>query len=325
MRTLLVLLFLCLAQTAQALCNGASFMDRLTPDQRTRIETAAAQTPYGTGLLWRAKRGDHEIIVIGTMHIYDPRLEQIFARIKDEIARADILLVEATKKEQDALQRVIAETPNMAFITDGPTLPERLDEDLWESIKNASRARQLPPFMAAKMQPWYLALTFAIPPCAIFDLATGIQGLDHMIMAEAEAQNVPMAALEPYTTLLDAMQDGTFEEQVEMLRLSLLSPEIHSEMFVAMLDAYFAEEIALVWEASRLTADFVPDLDPKLGAELFAQSEQILLVDRNLAWMPVINANLAPKTIVAAGAAHLMGETGILRLLEAEGWTITPY
>jgi len=156
-------------------------------------------------------------------------------------------------------------------------------------------------------------------------MVNGVSGLDHMIMEEAEANAIPLVALEPYNTLFDAMTAGSFEDQLENLQLALLAPEVHSEMFVAMLDAYFDENIALLWEASRLATELVPGLDPQRGAELFAETEQILLADRNLNWIPVIEANLQRKTVVAAGAAHLMGDYGVLRLLENEGWAISPY
>ncbi len=321
-RTLAALIFLLIANTAQALCNGPSFLDRLSNTELAELQETAAQIPYGQGLLWRATKGTDEIVVIGTIHLYDDRLTPIFNAIKDEIAEADVLLVEVNAEEEAAMQQALANDPGMIFITEGQTLPERLDPQLWDTLAEASRARQVPPFLAAKMQPWYLSLTLAIPPCALPDLVNGVQGLDHMVMDEAAKNDVPTIALEPFSAMLDLMREGTFDEQMEMLQLSLLAPEIHSEMFVAMLDAYFNEDIALVWEASRVATSFVERLDPERGAELFAQTEQSLLVKRNRNWMPVIDRNLQPKTVIAAGAAHLMGEEGLLRLLEKDGWII---
>lgn len=323
--SLLTFAYLLCAQGAFALCNQDSFLDRLSDTQRTELARASANTPYGKGVLWQAQRGDDLITIVGTMHIYDPRLAAIFDQVQSTVAQADILLVEATAKEEAEIQAAMARDPNMAFITDGPTLIDRLDPDVWAAVADAARARQVPPFMAAKMQPWFLSLTLAIPPCAMAELTQGRNGLDHMIMAEADARGVPMLALEPYTTLLDIMREGSFEDQVEALQMSLMAPDLHSEMFVAMLDAYFAQEIAMLWEASRLATAFVPGLDAETAAAQFAQTETALLSDRNHNWMPIIADNLRPKTVVAVGAAHLMGETGILRLLENDGWVITPF
>jgi uncharacterized protein YbaP (TraB family) len=52
---------------------------------------------------------------------------------------------------------------------------------------------------------------------------------------------------------------------------------------------------------------------------------QRLLIDRNIAWIPQIEAALAGSddALIAVGAGHLPGEQGVLALLEAEGHTVT--
>ena len=66
----------------------------------------------------------------------------------------------------------------------------------------------------------------------------------------------------------------------------------------------------------------------QVEGRLLAEAEQILMHDRNRAWIDPMTgaANMAAasgKGVVAAfGALHLPGEKGVLRLLEQEGWTI---
>ena len=258
------------------------------------------------------------------MHIYDGRLSAIFDRVQDDIADADLLMVEATAAEEAAMQAAFAADPNMLFVPDGPTLPERVDDATWDAISDALRARGVPPFLAAKMQPWYVTLTLSIPPCAMPDMIAGQRGLDHMIMAGASKNAIPMQALEPWTTLIDVMRSGTPQEQLDMLKLATLSPAIQSEMFVAMLNSYFAEDVAEVWEASRLAGNYVPGLDPVEGAALFEMTEDIILTDRNIRWMDVIDdaTRSYDDIVIAVGAAHLPGDKGVLNLLAQDGWTL---
>ena len=58
---------------------------------------------------------------------------------------------------------------------------------------------------------------------------------------------------------------------------------------------------------------------------MFAQMQEALLDRRNRNWMPVIEqATQAHDDVVLAfGAAHLVGDQGVLQLLEDAGWTIT--
>ena len=47
------------------------------------------------------------------------------------------------------------------------------------------------------------------------------------------------------------------------------------------------------------------------------------MTERNRAWIPVLEETARKGTVFAAfGALHLSGETGVLALLQANGWTI---
>lgn len=324
MRILFTLLLTLWSTNLAALCTGTSFMDRLSDAERAQIADAVAATPYPSGLHWTATKGNKTLHLIGTMHIADPRLDAVLAQTAASVEASELLLVEATAEDEAELQSFFARNPDLIFITEGPTLPELLDEPTWDAIAEAASARMVPPFMASKMRPWYLSLTFAIPPCIVTELATGQRGLDHMLMELAADIGVPIAAVEDPKALITALNTGTFDEQIEMLKLSLLAPELQTEMFVAMLDAYFAEDIAEIWEASRLAANYVPGLDPAVAQNLFDETEFTLLTQRNTDWIPVINDAFAQHDTItlAVGAAHLPGEFGVLKLMENQGWTI---
>ena len=55
------------------------------------------------------------------------------------------------------------------------------------------------------------------------------------------------------------------------------------------------------------------------------QLRKALLIDRNKRWMPVIMDNLASdqRPLIAVGTAHLLGNEGLIRLLQAEGYTVS--
>lgn len=311
---------------ALALCSGQSIVARLNADQRAELDAAVALTPYGQGTLWTATRGDTTLTVVGTMHLYDPRLEGLLDRVRSQVQGADLVLVEMTKAEEKQMQQALLTRPETMIITSGPTLPDVLDAATWAQLSEAAAARQIPPFMAAKFQPWYLMLVLSMPPCAMQDALAGQRGLDHMIMDLAETAGVPTQAVEPWDTLFSLFEGDSFEDQVAMLRLSILDPGLQEEMFVAMLEGYAAGRIAEVWELSRLSSAFIPGMDKAAADALFVQTEQLLLIDRNRAWLPVIEtaAGNHRNIVLAVGAAHLSGRDGVLQGLENKGWTIAP-
>lgn len=325
LRSAAALVFSFVAIPAAAACTGESYLDRMTESQQTQLSAAVADMPYAEGLIWTATKDDVAMTIVGTMHIYDPRLEDLRTKLADTVANTDLVMLEATPEEEAKLQELITTDPSRLFIVDGPTLPELLDEDTWQMIAAAATERGIPSFMAAKMQPWYLSLTLAVPSCAMTDMMQGVRGLDHMIIQDAEAAGVPMQAVEPFTTLFDLFKDDSFEEQIDMLRVSMLVPELQEQMFVSMLDRYFAEDIGRLWEMSRIAMQDVPDLDLVEANAMFDEMEEALLITRNRNWIPVISeaASKHDDILIAVGAGHLIGDEGILQLLENEGWTIS--
>ncbi len=54
-------------------------------------------------------------------------------------------------------------------------------------------------------------------------------------------------------------------------------------------------------------------------------SQTKLLDERNAAWIPVIEKNIKVKpSFIGVGAAHLGGKKGVVNLLRARGYKLTP-
>jgi uncharacterized protein len=311
---------------AVALCEGPSMLDRLSPESRASLDARVAEMPFAQGILWQAEREGQVLTLVGTMHVHDPRLEAISARVEPMLDEVDLLMLEVTPAEEARMQGALGRNPSLMFLTEGPTLPEMLDEATWAMLADAARARNIPPFMAAKFRPWFLMLSLSMPACAMEHVVAGEQGLDFTLMDAATERGLKMLALEPWDTLFTVLESGTMEEQLDFLRMGVLESDLQEELFVTMLDGYFAGEVGQVWELGRLSLDFIPGIAEAEADALFAEMEERLLTARNIAWIPVIEAAAAEhgRVMVAAGAAHLPGELGVLALLQARGWTITP-
>lgn len=314
------------AAPASALCNGPSILDTFTSEEISTAQTRADAMPFGVGNRWTATKGDKTIHLIGTFHISDPRLDEPVSRILPDLHKVGVLLVEATPQAQDDLKRYMIEHPEKVYITSGPTLPDLLTPATWDNLRAAAKARNIPSFMAAKFQPWYLGIALSMPPCAIASIAAGAKGLDHRLMDAAMASKIPLVALEPFDTLIRVAGSDPIDQQIRDLEIGLLpDPDTADATLVALRDAYFNEEIAYSWEISRLQAlKNSPDAAEEIDG-YFTKMEQSLLIDRNHSWIPVIEEQIAqhPTIMLAFGAAHLMGDDGILSLLQAKGYTIT--
>ena len=312
------------AAPAAALCAGESYLNQLPESQRADIAAAVAATPNADGLIWTATKDATHLTLIGTMHVYDARLDALRDRVLPAITQADLMMVEATADEEAAMQEAFIADPDIYLINEGPTLPEILAPDVWEKVVQAASDRGLPSFFVAKFQTWYLSLTLGIPACAMAEIAQGVRGLDHMLIADAQAVGVPLQTLEGWETLIDILTDGTQAEQIELLRLGLIDAADQQALFVAMLDGYFAEQIARVWAVSQIAALNLTDMTVQEAEEQMAETQELLLDTRNRNWIPIIEQAAVDhdKIVIAVGAAHLPGENGVIKLLEQSGWTV---
>jgi len=308
---------------AFAQCAGSDLRLGMTPADTEKMATAVQSTPYAEGNHWVATKGAKTVHVVGTIHVHDPRLGPVMDRLRPVIEAADVVFLEATPVEEKELEAALATDPELVFLTTGPTLPEMMAEEDWQRLSKAASSRGIPPFMAAKFQPWYLSLLMGIPGCAMAEVADGLRGLDRMIGTVATNAGIPMRALEPFDTLFGLFGADPMEDQVRMLMVSVLSDQASEDALYTLKEHYFEEQPAQAWEFSRYLANQQIDLSTAEIDALFAELEDLLLTRRNAAWMTRIEAAPERNIVVAVGGAHLMGTNGVLQLLENAGYSLS--
>jgi uncharacterized protein YbaP (TraB family) len=313
-----------LAAPVAAECFGLNILDTMPAAERQGLLQAADAVPYPRGNFWTATKGEARLTVIGTYHLDDPRHEATMQHLGPMVADAAALLVEGGPEEEKALMDHMARDPSVMTITEGPTLLERLPPETCKQLSAAMSERMVPPFMTAKFQPWYITVLLSLPPCAMESIADP-KGLDGLLIDAALAANVPVKALEPYDTVFKMFGAFTADEQLAMIDQSLAFEPMIEDFSVTLADAYFDGESRLLWELMRHESYRMPGYTrEQVDAEL-ARMEDLMMVDRNRAWIPVIeDAAAQGPLVVAFGALHLSGEDGVLNLLAKNGWTIEP-
>ncbi|MEH7828405.1 TraB/GumN family protein [Gemmobacter denitrificans] len=307
---------------AWAACNGQNLFASLSPADRATLDAATEAQPFATGNLWLASKGDDRLWLLGTYHLADPRHDAVIAAVEPLIEDVTVLLVEAGPEEEAALKRDIAKDPGLLFLTEGPSLMEQMPAEDWQRVRTAVAARNIPGVMAAKMQPWYLATMLAIPPCAMQEVAKG-KGLDHQVMEMAKARDLSVRALEPHTTLFAIFDSLSAEDQLAMLRSTLLMEDQVADFSATLADAYFAEDSRRVWEYMRLMTARMPGYTQTSADAELARMEEVLITRRNAGWIPRLEAAAAEGPALAAfGALHLPGQGGVLAMLAERGWTV---
>ncbi len=312
----------CFSGAAFAQCSGVDLRATLSETERLALNQRVATTPFAQGNHWVATRAGITLHIVGTVHMPDARLTPIANRLAPIIAQSTTLWLEATKAEEKKLQDAVLDRPELLFLTEGPTLPDLMEDQDWRALADAATARGIPSFMAAKFQPWYLSLLLSLPACAVAQTQSGAQGLDKMLGDIAETHGILQLPLEPYDTLFSLMGTEPMEEQINFLTLGVLPNDVAEDSLTTLLASYFDENTVEVLEMTRIVAKRQIDLPPAELDRIIDEMLDALLVTRNQAWMERLK-NVQPGiSVIAVGAGHLPGEFGLLNLLQQDGYTL---
>ena len=320
--TILALALAPFAATAQT-CGTTDLIETLTPEERVRLDALVAPHAFPVGNLWRAEKDGSTVVVAGTLHVPDVRLDALTARIDPFLRKADLLVLEARSEDEAGLAAMAATKPELFFITDGPTLIDLLSVVDWAKAEEQLAALGIPAFVAAQFQPWYMNLTLAIPPCALALVQSGAKGLDRQLEDIALESDIPISSLDNVETVIRIFADAPFEEQMDGLRLTLNTTDEGNANTSTLIEAYCDGRTREGWEFGRIMVDRA---GIENGQQLFDEVNTSLLVERNQDWEPLIHEMVEGKdAVIAVGAAHLSGETGVLRALERAGYAVEAF
>ncbi|MBX6320269.1 MAG: TraB/GumN family protein [Rhodospirillaceae bacterium] len=275
---------------------------------------AAAGEAFTHGLLWKVERaGLRPSYVFGTFHTTDPKVLALPEPVRAAFAAADSVSIELeiTADVQAQLQRA-------GRARRGLTLDRLLAPDLLDAVVRKAAEYGLDREQVVAMKPWAVAqLLFGTPPSEQKRQKAGGPFLDLWLLLEAMRQGKPhygLESVEEQIAVFNGMPRGV---QIGLLR-SALQNTAEENAFAHMRALYLARDIG------GLEADWnrwLARLEPRDAGVLKAR----LVDDRNRRMVRRMAVRLAEgNAFICMGALHLPGETGILRLLAAQGYTVTP-
>ena len=271
----------------------------------------AAAPGNGRGLIWAVERGGKMGWLVGSLHLLTADAYPLPPALDAAFARADVLVEEANPEELKspaAAMQLLAK----AMYPPGTTLQSQVSKDTFEKIAKRAERVGLPIDRLQQFKPWMVALTLVGLELQRggFDPALG---LDQHFLNRAPAEGKSVRTLE------------TALEQIDFLES--LSPQLQDGLVAATLDSAETElaqvqKIAAAWKKGETAPIEQLLLSDMKGVD--AKVYDTLLVGRNRRWMPKLEECFAEKRcFVVVGAAHLVGQDGLVSMLRAKGYTVT--
>ncbi|TQV78238.1 TraB/GumN family protein [Exilibacterium tricleocarpae] len=275
------------------------------------VTLAVAALPAGAaGPVWQVSKGERHLFVGGTIHLLsqaDYPLPAAFDQAYKQAARVvfevDIEAVKSPAFQQSMLAQL--------RYSDGRDLRSVLKPETYRALEQHLSSRGIPAFTVLSLKPGMLAMTLTLIELQRLGLAG--TGVDEFYSNRAAADGKALGHLETAEQQLRFLTQLGVGQEDEVVVYTLRDIERLPALMKSMKAA---------WRSGDNGALQKVGLAP--WEKEFPEVYDTLLVQRNNAWMPQLEAMLktAEVELVLVGALHLVGEHGLLAQLAARGYTI---
>jgi uncharacterized protein len=268
--------------------------------------TARAQSP-----VW-AVRGVHNTVYLAeSVHLLKAEHSALPPPFEPAYAAARIIVMEVDLSHLDA-----AQTQSWMLthgMLSGTTLQEVVGEPLYRRVADEAQGLGLPLESLQQLKPWALALMLA--DLEYVKLGYDPEwGVERQIERRAEHDGKQIRGLETLDAELGELAELPPPEQSRFLALTV--EDLHAAQSET-------DELLEAWRGGK-----TDQLAKLLSSEYqsFPELYKVLITDRNLQWLPQIEADLHGDRdyLVIVGALHLVGRGGLLDLARRAGLSVTP-
>lgn len=267
--------------------------------------SADAENPFQSGLLWSVRRDGHATsYVFGTVHSGDPRVMALADALLPIIQLVDSIAPELELSVQDTTLLT-----NQMVYQDATILQDVIGAALFDQVAAKLRTKGIPRIFAARLKPWAAIMMLSVPD------DDSLNVLDLELIARSKAVGKSVEPLETMAEQIETFSQTPEADQITILKDTVEQYDQLEAYFESLIQAYLDENLSAL---QRLT-DEMPSSDREVSDQFMAR----LLEDRNHRMvdrvLPKIETN---SWLIAVGAMHLPGETGILQLLTDQGWQV---
>ena len=268
-------------------------------------------TPYPmekSSLLWEisgpgVKKGCY---LFGTMHLIEKEYFIFPKKLKKIVGKSDQLVMEIAglPDQMEVMKYVMLEEGSFFDIFN----EEQIDSIIIWAEKEFSMTEETFRANFTKMRPF-----------TVVQMATQLHFMGKTESYEltfeeiAVSDEIKIIGLETLAEQMAIFDNLSDEQQVRMVMEGVRSTNESIEITTSLMKLYATQEIDSLYMMIDSEGGVIKD------------EQSVFLDNRNNNWVPQIETLIKNnRTFIAVGAAHLGGPNGVIRLLEARGYTLKP-
>lgn len=275
--------------------------------QATKSATAEAKV----GSLWKITDADNTVYLAGSVHALraedmpiSPAYDQVYQDSEEVIFELEMGLMSDPATLMKIRQK--------GMLPPGETLGDHFSADTVKRIQQYAFPFGLPPADLSQMKPGMVFITISMLE-AVRVGAKPELGLETTFYEKVMADGKPTRGLETAEYQISRFDDIATEELEKLINVSLDEAENKTSDL---------GELIAAWNAGD-----AEELDNLISRHMKDNSDvrRLLLSERNENWIPEVEKAIAGKTntMFLVGAAHLVGNDSVVKLLQDKGHTVT--
>ncbi len=250
--------------------------------------------------------------LFGTHHLIDSEKVPALQKALTFVNEVDAVVNEIDMSDMQALQMKIMQGAMMQ----GKTIKDLVSAEDYILLNAAFKELlgvgldQLGAFKPAMLTTMYSVVQYSKAK----KLTKEPEALDIIIQKAGKKANKEIVALETADEQIEVLFNSlTLEKQAEILVKSVKEKEKGIEQMQKLDEAYLAGDLKKMEELYSEDEDMTEEY------------KKALVDTRNLKWISKLNKLFETKSgVVAVGCLHLVGETGLIKQLEKNGFSVEP-
>ena len=273
--------------------------------------------PGAKHFLWKVTGDSTELWLLGSIHMAREEMYPLPHAIEDAFAKSSELGVELNMEDDSTVGEVTRQMTQEGVYPAGESLGKHIGPKLLTRLDSLFAAWDLPVAGMHTLRPWFLALRLG----SIAVERTGISadlGIDLHFMQQAKTRGKPVVALETVGEQVGVFQDLPDSLQEAMLEWTLTEAlQVNDDV-----DSMF-----LHWSRGDTLGIERLVLGSTLGDPRFDVIYQRMYLDRNRRMADQVLGFLRGKrkVFVVVGAAHLVGDHSVVRILRDSGYQVVQH
>lgn len=257
--------------------------------------------------VWQITKDNQSFYLVGTVHLLSetdfplPKaFDTAFNASKHLIFETDLAELTSPK----GMSQLIAQNT----YPPGQNLQRVLSKEVYQQLQGTALERQWPLTSIEQFKPAFAAIMLAT--LELQRLGAASTGVDLHYLQLAKQQQKKYSGLE------------TLDEHLGVMT-ALNTLDANSIISATLKDLAQTETMLSQMKAAWRSGDTAA-LETLFLNEMksFPEMYNIMLVNRNHAWMRILGQLNEPGVMVLVGALHMVGEDGLLKLLTEQGYTI---